>query len=187
MKAAPCSCRVKISLIDELRRLSTTSRFSSPGTPKIRSTPSFSSAATNKSDPLAISASLPFEFNSRQTPPHAWTAPVVFSSDPAVAFQIAMLSRIRHPKRRDEGDERHRSDVPEEYRFISRRLQRQRNIFCGSAEHRVGDGVGKPHPQRAYLGRKQFGLHDAADRGVEARNHEADHDQAENDVDVGRA
>src|SRR6185436_2447669 len=57
MKAAPCSWRVRISLIDELRRLSTTSRFSSPGTPKIRSTPSFSSAATNKSDPLAIATS----------------------------------------------------------------------------------------------------------------------------------
>ena len=33
---------------------STTSRFSSPGTPKIRSTPSFSSAATSKSEPLGI-------------------------------------------------------------------------------------------------------------------------------------
>src|SRR3979411_2376357 len=55
MKAAPCSCRVRTSLIEELRRLSTTSRFSSPGTPKMRSTPSFSSAATNKSEPFGIS------------------------------------------------------------------------------------------------------------------------------------
>src|SRR3954454_794892 len=55
MKAAPCSCRVRISLIEELRKLSTTSRFSSPGTPKMRSTPSFSSAATNKSEPFGIS------------------------------------------------------------------------------------------------------------------------------------
>src|SRR6476660_4723168 len=54
MKAAPCSWRVRTSLIDDLRRLSTTSRFSSPGTPKIRSTPSFSSAATSKSEPLVI-------------------------------------------------------------------------------------------------------------------------------------
>src|SRR5580658_8898414 len=54
MNAAPCSWRVKINLIDELRRLSTTSRFSSPGTPKMRSTPSFSSAATSKSDPFGI-------------------------------------------------------------------------------------------------------------------------------------
>src|ERR1700693_2262659 len=36
----------------ERRRLSMTARFSSPGTPKIRSTPSFSSAATRRSDPF---------------------------------------------------------------------------------------------------------------------------------------
>src|SRR5438552_3564627 len=120
MNAAPCSWRVKINLIDELRRLSTTSRFSSPGTPNIRSTPSFSSAATNKSDPLAISAYLPFQFNSQQTPSHAWTTSIVFSSDPAVTFEIASRPRIRHPERRDEGDERHRGDVPEEHCFVSR-------------------------------------------------------------------
>src|SRR3954454_4830667 len=60
MNAAPCSWRVKISLIEELRRLSTTSRFSSPGTPKMRSTPSFSSAATNKSEPFGIPISWSF-------------------------------------------------------------------------------------------------------------------------------
>src|ERR1035437_1032525 len=38
--------------MEDCRRLSTTSRFSSPGTPKIRSTPSFSSAATRRSDPF---------------------------------------------------------------------------------------------------------------------------------------
>src|SRR6516164_5669490 len=54
MKAAPCSWRVRINLIFELRKLSTTSRFSSPGTPKIRSTPSFSNAATSRSEPLGI-------------------------------------------------------------------------------------------------------------------------------------
>src|ERR1700746_3956887 len=43
-----------MSLIFEFRRLSTTSRFSSPGTPKTRSTPSFSSARTSRSDPLSI-------------------------------------------------------------------------------------------------------------------------------------
>src|SRR6266567_4350047 len=105
MKAAPCSWRVRISLIDELRRLSTTSRFSSPGTPKIRSTPSFSSAATNKSDPLAIS---PLRLNSS----------IVFSSDPAIAIEIAARPCVRHPERGDEGDQRHRRDVPEEYGFI---------------------------------------------------------------------
>src|SRR3954464_10507011 len=64
MKAAPCSCRVRISSIEELRRLSTTSRFSSPGTPKMRSTPSFSSAATNKSEPFGIPIS--WSFSPRQ-------------------------------------------------------------------------------------------------------------------------
>src|ERR1700751_2133930 len=54
MKAAPCSWRVKISSIEEVRKLSTTSRFSSPGTPKTRSTPSFSNAATSRSEPLGI-------------------------------------------------------------------------------------------------------------------------------------
>src|SRR5882762_7877734 len=126
MNAAPCSWRVRISLIDELRRLSTTSRFSSPGTPKIRSTPSFSSAATNKSDPLAISASLPFQFNAHWTPSHAGTALVVFHSDPAITFEIASRPRIRHPERRDQGDKRHRGDVPEEHEFVAGRFQRQR-------------------------------------------------------------
>src|SRR5882724_6558729 len=137
MKAAPCSCRVKISLIDELRRLSTTSRFSSPGTPKIRSTPSFSSAATNKSDPLAMAR---LRLNSS----------IVFRSDPAIAFEIASRPCVRHPKRCDKGDKRHRGDVPEECKLIAGRFQRQRNIFRGPAEHRIGDGIGKPDPQRAY-------------------------------------
>src|SRR3954471_3324339 len=54
MKAAACSCRVRMSLMFDFRSDSTTSRFSSPGMPKIRSTPSFSSAAISKSDPLVI-------------------------------------------------------------------------------------------------------------------------------------
>jgi hypothetical protein len=54
MKAAACSCRVRISLIFDVRSDSTTSRFSSPGTPKMRSTPSFSSALTRRSDPFSI-------------------------------------------------------------------------------------------------------------------------------------
>src|SRR6201994_1766613 len=52
MNAAVCSWRVRTSLIDDLRIDSTTSRFSSPGMPKIRSTPSFSKAATSRSEPL---------------------------------------------------------------------------------------------------------------------------------------
>ena len=54
MKAAACSCLLTISLIEEVRKLSTTSRFSSPGTLKMRSTPSFSSAATIRSDALGM-------------------------------------------------------------------------------------------------------------------------------------
>src|SRR6266567_4651140 len=46
-----------MSLILELRSDSTTSRFSSPGTPKMRSTPSLSKAATSKSEPLVIGMS----------------------------------------------------------------------------------------------------------------------------------
>src|SRR4051794_18903658 len=58
MNAAACSWRVMTSLIEDWRRLSTTSRFSSPGTPKMRSTPSFSSARTSRSDPLGIGSPL---------------------------------------------------------------------------------------------------------------------------------
>jgi hypothetical protein len=42
------------SCIDDLRIDSTTSRFSSPGILKIRSTPSFSRAATRRSEPLTM-------------------------------------------------------------------------------------------------------------------------------------
>src|SRR5258708_29118937 len=56
MKAAACSCRVITSSMVDVRSDSTTSRFSSPGMPKIRSTPSFSSAATSRSEPLVISS-----------------------------------------------------------------------------------------------------------------------------------
>src|SRR5688572_9694919 len=54
MKPAACSWRVITSSIFECRIDSTTSRFSSPGMPKMRSTPSFSSAATRMSDPLVM-------------------------------------------------------------------------------------------------------------------------------------
>src|SRR3546814_9495896 len=51
MKPAPCSWRVRIILIDFDRdRLSRKSRFSSPGTPKIYSTPSSSRHSMNRSD-----------------------------------------------------------------------------------------------------------------------------------------
>ena len=51
LKEAACSWRVTMSLMLGRRSDSTTSRFSSPGTPKIRSTPSFSKAATSRSEP----------------------------------------------------------------------------------------------------------------------------------------
>src|SRR5580698_1154228 len=55
MKPAPCSCRVRISLIlVERDRLSRKSRFSSPGTPKTYSTPSSSRHWMNRSDALVI-------------------------------------------------------------------------------------------------------------------------------------
>src|SRR6266540_5818789 len=52
MKAAACSWRVTTNLMVERRSASTTSRFSSPGTPKICFTPSFSSAETSSSAPF---------------------------------------------------------------------------------------------------------------------------------------
>src|SRR6267154_944181 len=54
MKPAACSWRVITSSIADVRSDSTTSRFSSPGMPKMRSTPSFSSAATRRSEPLVM-------------------------------------------------------------------------------------------------------------------------------------
>src|SRR3954451_8924960 len=58
MKPAACSWRVTTSSMREWRSDSTTSRFSSPGMPKMRSTPSFSSAATRRSDPLVMALGL---------------------------------------------------------------------------------------------------------------------------------
>src|SRR3546814_7296065 len=53
MKPAPCSWRVRISLIFlERDRLSSMSRFSSPGTPKIYSQPSSSRHWMKRSDAL---------------------------------------------------------------------------------------------------------------------------------------
>src|SRR5215207_9733833 len=57
INAADCSWRVTTSSMLEVRKDSTVSRFSSPGTPKTRRTPSFSSAATKRSEPLVISLS----------------------------------------------------------------------------------------------------------------------------------
>src|SRR5579872_5403730 len=52
MNAAACSWRVNTSSMLERRNASTTSRFSSPGTPKIRFTPSPSRAATRSCAPF---------------------------------------------------------------------------------------------------------------------------------------
>src|SRR3546814_2844639 len=60
MKPAPCSWRVRIILIDFDRdRLSRKSRFSSPGTPKIYSTPSSSRHSMNRSDAFFMCQSPP--------------------------------------------------------------------------------------------------------------------------------
>src|SRR6266404_1193236 len=63
MNAAACSWRVKMSWIVDFRMDSTVSRFSSPGIPKIRSTPSFLRAATRRSEALNTSC-LPVECQS---------------------------------------------------------------------------------------------------------------------------
>src|SRR6185312_5451647 len=52
MNAAACSWRVNTNSMLERRNASTTSRFSSPGTPNIRFTPSFSRAATSSCAPF---------------------------------------------------------------------------------------------------------------------------------------
>src|SRR5215469_15524208 len=55
MKPAPCSWRVRISLIlAERDRLSRKARFSSPGTPKTYSTPSSSRHWMKRSDALVM-------------------------------------------------------------------------------------------------------------------------------------
>jgi hypothetical protein len=50
MNPAPCSWRVRIKRMLEFFNEFSKSRFSSPGTPKMYWTPSFSNAFTNKSD-----------------------------------------------------------------------------------------------------------------------------------------
>src|SRR5258708_5206898 len=54
MNPATCSCRVTTSLMEEVRSAPRKSKFSSPGTPKMYSTPSFSSARTIRSAPFTI-------------------------------------------------------------------------------------------------------------------------------------
>src|SRR5690606_32293026 len=54
MKPAACSWRVRTSWMPDVRSDSSRSRFSSPGMPKTCSTPSAWSAATSRSDALAM-------------------------------------------------------------------------------------------------------------------------------------
>src|SRR4051794_1887523 len=65
MKAADCSWRVSTSSMDERRSASTTSRFSSPGMPKMRSTPSFSRQRTSSS--AAFMAGTPLRKETEET------------------------------------------------------------------------------------------------------------------------
>src|SRR5215213_4003669 len=102
MKAAACSCRVRTSAMDEVRKDSTTSRFSSPGAPKMRSTPSLSSAATRRSEPLVISVSLHFGLDG-QVDGQAWAsrpllAAVSMSVLPTERWHLAPLYK-GHPFR----------------------------------------------------------------------------------------
>src|SRR3546814_143530 len=85
MKPAPCSCRVRISLIDfERDRLSRKSRFSSPGTPKIYSTPSSSRHSMNRSD----------AFFMLQSPPQPRTPPVRLHVMPATLQHIYVAAAL---------------------------------------------------------------------------------------------
>src|SRR5699024_3581178 len=54
MNAAACSWRVRTNSIDDWRTESRKSMFSSPGTPKMRSTPSSSKALPMTSDPRCV-------------------------------------------------------------------------------------------------------------------------------------
>src|SRR5659263_679651 len=54
MKAAPCSCRVTMNFIFDLERESRMSSISSPGTPNIYDTPSFSRHFTKRSLPFIL-------------------------------------------------------------------------------------------------------------------------------------
>ena len=58
MKAAPCSCRAAMNRICESTSEFKTSSVSSPGTPKIHCTPSFSRQRSSSSDPFMIIPSL---------------------------------------------------------------------------------------------------------------------------------
>src|SRR5215217_2921287 len=102
MKAAAYSCWVRTSSIEEVRSDSTVSRFSSPGTPKMRSTPSLSSAATRRSEPLVISVSLHFGLDG-QVDGQAWAsrpllAAVSMSVLPTERWHLAPLYK-GHPFR----------------------------------------------------------------------------------------
>src|SRR3954447_1562677 len=94
MKAADCSCRVSTSSMRELRRDSTTSRFSSPGTPKTRSTPSLSRAETKRSDPFVILVILPLASSARATEPEAVVC--VFHEGTQVAPGFVLALRYRY-------------------------------------------------------------------------------------------
>src|SRR6185503_3446278 len=121
MKAADCSWRVRISLIRELRSDSTTSRFSSPGMPKILSTPSFSSAATRRSEPFFMIISKNIDRSD------------LFA---LCAFEIAVLAGIGHPQRGRERNGAERRDIPGEDPLDADALQAQPDILRGTAEQR---------------------------------------------------
>src|SRR5882757_1918432 len=109
MKPAACSCRVSTSLIFERRSDSRTSRFSSPGMAKMHSTPSFSRAATRRSEPLVTLTGLAGHRCTRFLPvrqfpvrPDEMTGVAV-----RIAFQIILMLGLGFP---EWSDRRHLGD-----------------------------------------------------------------------------
>src|SRR5229473_2807718 len=109
MKPAACSCRVSTSLIFERRSDSRMSRFSSPGMAKMHSTPSFSRAATKRSEPFVTLTDLAGHRRTRFLPvrqlpvrPNEVTGIAV-----RITLQIILMLGLGFPEwsdRRDLGD-----------------------------------------------------------------------------------
>src|SRR5436853_2455033 len=107
MKPAPCSWRVRISLIVvERERLSRKSRFSSPGTPKIYSTPSSSRHWMNRSEALVIRLRSDLrvrpagsDAKPERKPPNARVALAVSGFSSAVIKPFALCLRLAWDRR----------------------------------------------------------------------------------------
>ena len=96
MKAAACSCRVSTYFIFEVLRASMRSSVSSPGMPKIYSTPSFSRHFTSSSEALMLSC-LP----SPEEPCAAGLSPLGQRPEPALIFSFLLLCSERDIEARE--------------------------------------------------------------------------------------